>query len=90
MKFATLLKALKPFIPQLLQYTLPSLNLETSIVANRGINKNLEVQLNGKQCGFRLDGEPSHLDLHCLYKYLLVFWSIRLKGLIAACDCGTP
>ena len=23
--------------------------------------------------------EPSHLDLHCLYKYL--FWSARLKGL---------
>ena len=23
--------------------------------------------------------EPSHLDLHCLYRYL--FWSARLKGL---------
>ena len=23
--------------------------------------------------------EPSHLDLHCLHKYL--FWSDRLKGL---------
>ena len=22
--------------------------------------------------------EPSHLDLHCLHKYL--FWSVRLKG----------
>ena len=27
--------------------------------------------------------EPSHLDLHCLHKYL--YWSIGLKGLIFVC-----
>ena len=26
--------------------------------------------------------EPSHLELHCLHRYMYLFWSARLKGLI--------
>ena len=59
-----------PFIPVFLQWTLPSLNLDSSIIANGISVKYLES--NGKHCRSWWDGsyEPSHLDLHCLHKYL--------------------
>ena len=42
---------------------------------------------NCKQCRFRWDGshEPSHLDLHCLHKYL--FWFAGLNGLRSTSRC---
>ena len=41
-------RVLNPFTPEFLQITLPSLNLDTSIVANRGFSQNLKW--NDKQC----------------------------------------
>ena len=40
--------------------------------------KNLET-VNSVDPDEMARNEPSHLELHCLYKYL--FWSTRLKGL---------
>ena len=41
-------KNINPFIPDVLQWTLLSLNSDTFIVANRNIGQNLK--LNSKQC----------------------------------------
>ena len=59
-----------PFNPQLLPWTLPSLNLNTFIVEigvpsklnNRMANSVVPVEM---ACY-----EPSHLDLHCLHRQL--------------------
>ena len=54
--------------PELLIWTLQSLNLDTFIVANRDFSQKSTQTY-----------EPSHLDLHCLQRYL--YWSVGIKGL---------
>ena len=57
--------SLNPFTPEFIKRNLPSPNLVTAIVANRGFDQN-------KKNGNSVDPdemahyEPSHLELHCL------------------------
>ena len=64
-----------PFHPEFMKWTFRSLNLDTSIDANRAVSQtsmanNLDPDEMGRY-------ELSHLDLHSLQRY--TFWSIRLK-----------
>ena len=62
------------FNPELLKWTVPSLNLVQTIDPNRGLSQNQKRTANS------LDphNEPSHLDLHCLNMYL--YRSTGLNG----------
>ena len=74
---------LNPFITEFLKWTLPSLNLDTSILANRGSVRNQlqnDKMANSEDPDETAHNEPSHQDLHCLQKHL--FWAVRLKRLI--------
>ena len=65
------------FIPAFMKWTLPSLNLDTSIVANRDITQNINNRTaNSVDPDVTVHYEPSHLDLHCLQKYLS--WSVGI------------
>ena len=67
------------FTPEFLKWTHPSLNWETSIVANR-----VSVKINNKMAN-SVDPDKmacyklSHMDLHCLQRFL--YWSAGMKGL---------
>ena len=65
-----------PFNPEFLKWTLPSLNLDTSIVANSKINNWITNDVDPDEMAHY---EPSHLDLHCLQRYL--YWSKGMKEL---------
>ena len=69
------------FTPMILKWTLPSLNLDTPIAANRGfsqiINKSVANSVDPDEMA---RFEPSHLDLHCLQKHL--YWTAGMKKLI--------
>ena len=53
----------KTFTPEFLKWTLPSLNLDTFIVANNRMANSVDPDEMAHY-------EPSHLDLHCLQRYL--------------------
>ena len=63
-----------PFIPVFLKWTLPSLNLNTSISTNRGFSLKLKKKKKKKKknrMANRIDhDELTHLDLHCLQRRL--------------------
>ena len=68
---------INPF-SELLKWTLPSLNLDMSTVSNRCFNVNIKNRMaNSVDPDETAHDEPSHLDLHCLHRYL--FCSARLK-----------
>ena len=59
------------FIPVFLTWILPSLNLDTSIVANRVFSQNNNnIIANGVDPDEKSRYEPSHLDLYCLQRCL--------------------
>ena len=68
-----------PFTSEFLKLTHPSLYLDTSIVANRGLVKINNRIANSVDPDETAHYEPSHLDLHCLQRYL--YWSVEMKGL---------
>ena len=65
-----------PIIPEFLKWTFPQLNLDMIPDVNRGFNMKYKKK---NRIANKIDPdekalyEPSHLDLHCLYRYL--FWS---------------
>ena len=65
--------------PSFLTWTLPSLHLDISIVANRGFSQNHTRMANSVDPDETARYELSHLDLHCLQNYL--YWSVVMKGL---------
>ena len=72
--------SLNPFIPKFLTWTLPSLTLDTSIVANWGFSKKINNEIpKSVDPDETARYEPSHLYLHCLQWYL--YWSVGLKEL---------
>ena len=60
-----------------MKWAFPSLNLDTSIVANRKVSQNQNRMANSVNPD-ETAHEPSHQDLHCLHMYLV--WSAGLKG----------
>ena len=62
-----------------LKWAHPSLNLDVPIVANRSLVKINNRMANSVDPDETARNEPSHLDLHCLQKYL--YWSSGLKRL---------
>ena len=81
------LRHINPFTPEFITWTLPSPNLDTSIVANRGFNlkKFINRMANSVDPDETAHYEPtahyeqSCLNLHCLQRYL--YWSADMKGL---------
>ena len=70
------------FTPKYLNWTVPSLNLDTFIVANRGFSQKINNRMaNSVDPDETARYEPSHLGLQCLQKYL--YWSAGMKGMIA-------
>ena len=71
---------LNPFIPKFLQWTLPFLNLDMSTEANRchsKIKNRMAISVDSDEIARY---EPSHLDLHCLHRFLfLVCRAERIK-----------
>ena len=67
-----------PSTPKFLKSTHPSLNLDTLFVANRGFNQIIITDWYSVDPDETARDEPSHLDLHCLERYLV--WSAGLKG----------
>ena len=65
-----------PFIPEFLEWTVLSLNFDMSTDACQSKIKN--IMANSVDPDEMAHYEPSHLELHCLQRYLL--WSARLKG----------
>ena len=61
------------FIPEFLKWTLPFLNLVKSTDENKG-----QLKIKNRMAN-SVDPEQSHLDLHCLCKYM--YWSAGLKEL---------
>ena len=60
-----------PFILEFLNWTLPALYLVMSIVFNRVVLlKVINKLANSVDPDETAHYEPSHLDLHCLHKYL--------------------
>ena len=72
-------KSIYPFTPEFLKWAHPPMNLDTSIVVNRGISQKSRTEQQTVDPDETAHHEPSPLDLHCLHKYLV--WSTRLKGL---------
>ena len=69
-----------PFSRDFLKWTLPSLNLDMSTNTNRRFRlKSKNTIANSIDPDEKAHYKPSHLDLHCLHRYL--FWSTELKGL---------
>ena len=64
--FLNWLILINPFTLEFLKLTLPSLNLDTSIVADRDLNKKSIIDWQSVDP----DYEPSHLNLHCLQRNL--------------------
>ena len=64
-----------------MKWTIPSLHFDTYIVANREYSKkkNSTIMANIEDPNETVRSEPSHLDLHCLQRYL--YWSAGLKEL---------
>ena len=62
-----------------LKKPLPSLNLDMSTDTNRGFSLKQKRMANSVDPDEMAHLEPSHLDLHCLLRYL--FWAERLKAL---------
>ena len=66
------------FISEFMQWTLPPLNLDTSIVANKDISqKSITNTANSIDPSKTTHYEPSHLDLHCLHKHLLLYTGLK-------------
>ena len=60
-----------PFYPEFLKQTLPFLNSDTSIVANRGLSeKSMMMMANSVDHDETARDEPCHLDLHSKQRYL--------------------
>ena len=58
---------LTTFIPKILKWTLPSLNLDTSTVANGGLSQKMNNSMaNSVDTDQKARYELSHLNLHCL------------------------
>ena len=79
------LKVFNPFTPEFMKWPLPSLNLDTSIVAKRFQAKISNRMANSVDPDETVlywlsHYEPSHLDLRCLQRYL--HWSAGMKWLI--------
>ena len=70
---------INPFTPELLKWIVPSLYLGMSFIANGVSVKNKNRMENGIDPDEIAHYESSHLDLHCLQRYLV--WSAELKGL---------
>ena len=69
-----------PFILECLKWTLPSFNLDMSNDGNRDFRiKSEKGMANNVAPDEKARSEPSHLDLHCLDRYM--FCSARLKRL---------
>ena len=68
------------FYPELLIWILPSLNADTSIVANRAFSQKSIIEWQIVVDPDETAREPSHLDLHCFQRYLC--WSVGMKGLM--------
>ena len=61
---------INPFIPKFLKWTLPSLNLDTFIVTNRGFSQKSIMANSVDPDEMARNNEPSHLDQHCLQRCL--------------------
>ena len=59
-----------PLTSEFLKWTLPSLNLDTYIVANRGFSQKSITIANSEDPDETGSYEPSYLDLHFLQRYL--------------------
>ena len=70
---------LNPFTPAFLKWAHSSLNLDTSIVENRGFSLRSRTMANSVHPDETARYEPSHLDLHCLQRYMCK--SAGMKGL---------
>ena len=70
----TIVLVINPFTPEVLKWTLPSLNLDI-IVANRGYNRMANSVDPDKMASYKL----SHLDQH--YLQWCLYWSAGLKRL---------
>ena len=66
-----------PSTPDFLKWTLPALNLE---MLTDGSVKSLKPNSNQWRAWETAPYEPSHMNLHCLHRYL--FWSEGLQGSI--------
>ena len=73
------------FIPEFLKWIPPSPNLVRKTVPNRGLRKKIKTVANSEDPDETTHYEPSHLDLHCLHKYL--YRSTGLKGLKGWINC---
>ena len=73
-----------PFTSEFLKWTIPSMNLDISIDANRGFSQKIKKNrmANSVAPDDAAAYDSSHLNIHCLHRYL--FWSVVLKGLINA------
>ena len=63
-----------------LKRILPSLNLDMSIIANRESAKNKNKMADSVNQEEMVHYKPTHLDLHCLQKYLLVCRAERVNN----------
>ena len=62
-----------------IQSTLSPLNLDISIVANRGLKEKINNKMaNSVDPDKTANYAPSNLDLHCFQRYLC--WSVQIKG----------
>ena len=61
-------KQINPFIPEFLQWTLQSLNLDTSISANWDISKKNKFKYETARY------EPTRFNLHCFHMFFFFFF----------------
>ena len=69
------------FIPVYLKWTRPSLNLDMSTDISSGFQSKIQTRIaHNVDPDETAHNEPSHLDLHCLHKYLLWCKADRVTG----------